>query len=280
MVHILIPALRQPIIQVVCRGGTFNGCAQLMPTRPTWGGPCRLGPVSIASPTASIVGAHHGGALESPVSEGQAIDFFIGCLENDEQLERGVRQKAAELRRLGAQNPAVALEQLRALAEEVTPTLPRRAPTDSLARCVNMETFLRYHVRPEIGAFFEDAAQYRAFVSRAHIPEVLLLDHLDRAEPLFEASHSWLVAYDDIKGMSGRDLMRALGLAAPPPYALMQLSVGRLLKAGVTVRSTTSLDAALSGTTLWDPKSLPTGLGEVIDGNVPQAALEGIEWRP
>jgi hypothetical protein len=104
-------------------------------------------------------------------------------------------------------------------------------------------------------------------------PEARLRAILKRTDPLFPAEHSWMVTCEDIASLNGSELRRALGLRDDPPYIVFELSVDAMRASGVTVRASRSVDAVPAGFTEWDPEGLPTGLREMVDGDVPQAAL-------
>lgn len=197
----------------------------------------------------------------------------------DPGLDTRVRKKAADLLPIAHSNPALARQLLIELSDDVRPLLPRIAPSADLCRTVPLLAYFRYHMDADARAFYLSEEEYSEHLQSLHAGTALLAD-LSYDEPLFRAVHSWLVPCGMIAALSGRDLKRALGLRSDPPFVVFELSRTAMLRAGVTVRPARSVDAVPSWFTEWDPNGLPTGLPELVDGDVPRSALSSIRWIP
>jgi hypothetical protein len=200
---------------------------------------------------------------------------MVSKVAEDPGLLPGVRQRATALRSVAHSDPALARQLLADLADEVRIALARSSPTSDLCRVVSLSTFFTHHLSDDARSYYLSDDEYLAHLRSIDAGRELLTD-LSTDATLFRAHRSWLVACRDITGLAGQDLKRALGLRGNPPYVVFELSRTSLIAAGVTVRPARSVDAVPQWFTEWDPAGLPTGLPEMVDGDVPRAALSRI----
>jgi len=204
---------------------------------------------------------------------------MIRILEADGALSDGVRAKASKLKGFARRSPERACERLVALSLEVAASLARSAPTEDLAKCTGIEDYYEHYLDPDIRSFFRTAEDYRRAVQADPGPGELLLADLKADDPLIPALHSWLAPLTQIAGLDGEQTKRALAITHSPPLVTLVFGQMSLNNAAVTVRPPRAVDAVSKRLRAWDPKGLPGGAAEYIDGDVPVKALDRIEWR-
>lgn len=209
----------------------------------------------------------------------EVVFKVIDMVVSDTRLSESVRRFARDLVPLAETKPGAAWERLVAKSQETAAGLPRQAATEDLQRFVGVASFHLNHLRADVRDFYPDPASYAEEIASVADPGKTLLDHLDKSEPLFPAEHSWLVPAAQMVGIgSGADAMRALETKTRPPFVVFNLSHSKLNSAGVTVRAPRAVDAAPGPYLEWRPTGVAGGQSELIDGDVPQAALEGLSW--
>jgi hypothetical protein len=220
--------------------------------------------------------AHSGG------SAGSAADalWMIGVIEADRALARSVRRQATDLRDLVGTDPDLARSRLLALATTVAPALPRHPPTADLARCTGIEGFYERYLARDVRAFFRTPEDYRRHIESSGAAGPTLADDLATVTPLIPAIHSWMTKWAEISGFSGRDIRRYLNIRPLPPIVILVMRLRDLRAAGITVREPRAVDALPKHLTEWSPGGLRSGGTELIDGDMPRAAVSTVEWRP
>jgi hypothetical protein len=211
----------------------------------------------------------------------EVVRTLIDRIVADKSLPRRVRQRALGLLELADSDPALAETNLQELYRNGITLLTTQTPDEDLCRCLSMHAFFTRMIDKDRRAEYKDAIDFADVVSRQSNPGLVLKQLLRRDEPLFPHEHTWMAPCKSLSGLTGEDLKRALALkGSEPPYAVFVMDRQRLLAAGVRVRPATSLDAIPAGVTYWDPDGLPTGILELVDDDILQAALGRIEWRP
>jgi hypothetical protein len=215
------------------------------------------------------------------ISARELAERLIDLVEDDQALPYDTRHRAGALREFAVRNPDKAMERLDTLATEVIPSLEGdlKTPASDLAKCVGIEKFWTYHLKVEVKAFVS-AATYRLRVERSRRPGRRLMDDLSDAKVLLKAPHSWLVPKANIDGLDGKQLRIALAIRHLPPYCVFVFPREQLTAHHVTVRSPSAVDAIPERLIEWRPGGLASGILELIDRDVPKAALGLIEWRP
>lgn len=194
---------------------------------------------------------------------------------NDIGLPMNVRREARLLLRLVGQQPDRVIDQLNLLRVQVTPELTTELATIPYARCVSIELFYKYHLKPGIYDIFKIPSDYRDFISSINNPAAQLFGDL-REGTLIPAEHSWLVPYSYIQSLTAIQIMTQLKFNQAPPYVVMVFTVDSLLRAGIKIREPRGTDTIPSVLTEWFPNNVK---GERINSDIPRAALEDIEWR-
>lgn len=204
---------------------------------------------------------------------------MIRTLENDVGLADGVRARATRLKGFARRSPELACARLIALSVEVSVSLPRSSPTEDLAKCTGIEDYYEHYLDPDVRGFFRTAEDYRRHVEDADQPGDVLLADTRSEDPLIPAIHSWFAPMAAIAGLNGEETRQALAITYRPPLVTLIFGRKSMRKAAVTVRPPRAVDAVPKRLRAWDPRGLPGGRAEFIDGNVPGTALDRIEWR-
>lgn len=209
----------------------------------------------------------------SPAPDVDVARQLVAMVRHDEGVPASARSRAS---RIDAGSP-VALRDLDNLHEAFAPTIVRRSPTTSLARCVSVETFHMWHLREDVHLRIQTHAAYRRWVDRAPDPSALLLADLKSDPTLFPARFSWLIPQHQVRGRRGAQLKTRLRLRPTdqPPFIVFLLPLSRLDDAGVGVRVPCALDAIPGRNVQWTSAGVS---GEFVDGDVPRASLKEIQW--
>ena len=219
--------------------------------------------------------------MPEPAALDLHVQRLIALVANDTALDVRVRDEAARLEPVAQTDAELALSRLETLSADWAHALERDQAQNDLCRAVDVEDFWEYYLDEDVKSFYPRATDYLERLQRVpQPPDPTLLADLQTNDPLFQQEHSWMVDCASISHMSGRELKRALGLRSDPPFIVFYLSVADMKASGVTVRPARAVDAVPSGFTEWSPDGLPTGLAEVVDGDVPRRALTRLEWRP
>ncbi len=206
------------------------------------------------------------------VSEARQL---IRIVASDSGLPRSIRVKTRSLNAVVATKPGWVCDRLDELRQSVIPTLPVERPTVDYARCVAVEVFWRYCIRPTRQAFFDTANDYLRYLESMDDPAGVAASDL-RLGTLVPSAHSWLVPPELIKGLDGTATKARLRINYGPPYIVMVFSVEKMVRSGVTIREPRGTDAVPGRLVQWWPGDVPD---ERIDQDIPTAALEGLEWR-
>ena len=141
---------------------------------------------------------------------------LIRVVANDPGLPSQARRCAADLELVAASEPAIVLERLEKLRQVVVPQLASWPPLCDYARCVPVERFWRYHIRPSIRDVFEDGEDYRVYLETSANPAAVARAHLSGGV-LVEAPYSWLVPASRIAGLNGGQTKTVLKINDEPP---------------------------------------------------------------
>jgi hypothetical protein len=206
--------------------------------------------------------------------------WMIQMIERDSAVPSAARRRATDLRDLVGTDPDLAWTRLLALAVDVTPGLLRHSPVADLARCTGIEGFYERYLEPDVRAYFRTSADYLHHIERSAAPGATLSSELADATPLIPAVHSWMTTWAEIAALTGLEIRRYLDIRPLPPIVILVMQLAELLKAGVTVREPTALDAVPKHLTEWIPGGLRSGGSELIDGDMPRSVVSRMEWRP
>ena len=219
--------------------------------------------------------------MQSPDTNTDVVELLLARVRADTRLDARVRARAESLMSLTQRAPSLAEASLRELHRSTVATLPLRAATTDMCRCVSAENFFLFHLRDEARGLFRDSRDFLAYIAGLSDPSQELRRLLSPLDPLFRRDHTWMAPCSSLAGLDGKALRRALALrGSAPPYVVFVMSLERLAGEHVSVRRSTALDAVPAGLTYWNPDGLPTGIEEFVDADIPIAALEDIEWRP
>lgn len=194
--------------------------------------------------------------------------------ETPAALRRGIRSLRPEV----DWAPGAVLADLQELARSWVTGLDTYLPNETLYRAVALPTFHRHCTRAEYSAMgFEE---FRREVEHTPDPDAFLRSTLNLGHVVFPRDHTWLVAGDHVRHLTGGELVRQLRLARQePPFALCVLTVARMLHTGVRIRRPHCLDAVIGRHTVWDGAGIPAGQ-EYVDEDIPAEAVEEVLWRP
>ena len=201
---------------------------------------------------------------------------LIRIVVNDPGVPAAGRRRAGDLESMAASEPTIVLERLEKLRSEVVPTLPSWPPQCDYARCVPVERFWRYHIRPSVRDVFEDGEDYRVYLEDSADPAAVARAHLPGGV-LVEAPYSWLVPANLIAGKGGSHIKRLLNVNDEPPYLVMNFPQEAMRDAGVLVREPCGLDTVPGKQTQWSSGDVPD---ERIDQDIPLSALGSLRWQP
>jgi hypothetical protein len=206
--------------------------------------------------------------------------WMIGLVERDPVVPAAARRQATEVRDLVGTDPELACTRLLDLAARVAPALPRRPPVADLARCTGIEGFYERYLDADVRAYFLSPEDYRSHIEGSVSPSASLESELADLSPLVPAVHSWMTTWAEIAGLTGAQIRRHLDIRPLPPIVVLVMRLADLLKARITVREPTAVDALPKHLTEWIPGGLRSGGSELIDGNMPRSAVSSVEWRP
>lgn len=226
---------------------------------------------------AQIAACPHHQRMSTPVDTASRLFQMV---ERDPGLAVDVRQAALNLWAKLSATPDLALDELTKLSLEVAGALPREPTTMDLGRCVSVDVFWRFHLAPDVKAFFVTPEEYSRYLQRAPIPQDRLEADFDWADVAFPQEHSWVCRWEQIEPLDANATRRALGLPNKPPYIVFRLDGASLVGAGVTIRPARSVDAVIGLHTEWDAAGPSPGMSEYVDGDVPSSVVEEIRWRP
>ena len=212
------------------------------------------------------------------VNAGAVARQLIQIVAADPGLPRYLRREASSLESLVSSKPDLVLDNLEALRERVIPDLALGRPTGDYARCVSVDVFWDYHMKPGRREFFaSDARVYRHYLESLADPVHVIRRDLRDIEILVPAAHSWLVPADQIAALGGTKTKSHLQIDDNPPYIVMTFPVAKMQASGVEIRAPRGVDAIPGRLVRWSREGVPN---ERIDQDIPTAALGCIEWRP
>jgi len=198
---------------------------------------------------------------------------LIRIVVSDVGLPRRVRRQAGELTEVAAFNPVLAVTRLKSLCETVGPELPVQQATVDYARCVSIDAFWRHNLVTSRKRLFRGPEEYRSFVEAQPDRSRILSADLAPGR-VFPARNSWLVPFDDLRGLTGVRVRTRLQMRQDPPYAVFVLPVTMMRQAGVVVREPRGTDAVLGEHSQWHPRGVPN---ERIDRDVDASAVARVE---
>lgn len=201
---------------------------------------------------------------------------LIWIVAGDRELPQYVRNEANSLEALVPTSPELVWRRLERLREKVLPDLGLDPPTVDYARCVSIDTFFRYHLRPARRRLFRDPDDYLYYLEATSDPAGVAQSELREDSVLVRAAYSWLIPAHHIAGLGGAMIKSRLQIRQDPPYIVMVFPVERMGRADVGVREPRGLDAVPSRLTWWSPRDVPD---ERIDEDIPLSALGSLEWR-
>ena len=173
--------------------------------------------------------------------------------------------------------PDLVWERLKEVRREILPDLALVSPTIDYSRCVSVQVFWRYHLRPARRGVFRTGELYRRYLESLGNPVEAIWNDLRDDTVLIPADHSWLVPVFRISDLDGAGTRTRLRINDEQPYIVMVFPVERMCAAGVEVREPRGIDVIPSRLLQWSSGDVPD---ERIDQDIPTAALGGIEWRP
>ncbi len=215
--------------------------------------------------------------LEAELAETETAMRRARMIDQDLTLSGPLQKRLARYRRMAAVRPTLANAGLIELALELASGLNRTKPKVALARSVSTQVFHRHHLDASTKLDLPTVAAFEAFVGALHQAGSFLLENLMATPTVFPAKNSWLIPDGRIAGVNGDQTCDLLQLDYRPPIIIFHMPLERLRATGVTVRVPRLIDTVAHDLGKWNSTGVS---GELIDGNVPTAAVESIEWRP
>ena len=173
-------------------------------------------------------------------------------------------------------NPQAALDRLDRLHQAAIGCLETQHPAVEYCRLVGLETFWHHNLDIVTKEAFTTPASYARYVSSAEAPAQVLQDDVG-SQIVADAAHSWMVPYSELEGLTSAQARAKLRFHRNPPYAVMVFSVAKMVANDVLVRDPCGLDVIPGRILDWYPGNVTD---EKIDGDIPRAALDRIEWLP
>jgi hypothetical protein len=211
--------------------------------------------------------------VQDAVLEAQAL---LGIVLADRHLPARVRKEASRIAALTTTTPQLVLARLEDLRAREVSRLPAAEVMVDYCRFVSIEVFWRFHLEETVKAVFATPDDYLRAVEAEVAPAQRLLNDLG-PDPVVPAPYSWLVPRAEVAGITAGQARARLNMSQDPPYVVFVWTTKRMRASGVMVRVPCALDAVPSRHMHWHRGNVPD---ERIDGDLPRAALDQIEWLP
>lgn len=213
-------------------------------------------------------------------SRSTIVEGLAALVVGDATLPPSVRSEASRIHREAWIRPQRALDDLDNLHRRVVPTLTCARPTESLARCVSIETFFLHHLRSDIRYRVGSSQAYQSRIGQAADPSAALRHDLAVDPILFPAEFSWMAPLQRLGRLTGTESRHALGTLQEPPFVVFVLPLSRLRSALVVVRPPCAIDAIPGRNHQWRPPRRQYPPTELVDRDIPLDALREVRWRP